>query len=461
MNWVGREVLQDPVLSRLSTLAREEGEPLFLVGGYLRDLFLGRRRQDYDLALPEKSTPLIPKMERALGFRFFKVGSEASGTITYRISKPEMSVDVTFLQGRTIEDDLQRRDFTINAMAFSLGAGTFHSVERSLEDMESRVIRSVSDRSIDQDPLRMLRALRYLSTLDRFRLDPGLAGEITLKREKILQSSGERIKLEIDRILLARRRNEGLAALRETSLLLTLFPELKGLEPLGPNAYHHVNVLSHTLLMVEKLSWAAEWCARHGHDTLPSQDDELALRYAALFHDLGKQDTRSLDDRGNIHFYRHESFSSRRALGIMDRLRFPNSLRDRVLRLIQEHMRILNLPLETRETALRRLVHHMGDLTPSLVLHTLADKEASRGAPSLLRDERLEALCLRILELYAQKEIVCPPPLINGRDLIELGYAPGPRMGEILRWVLEHQATGEINTREEALRALRDKFGDP
>ena len=456
VNQIEQAILRDPVLSRLAILAEREKTPLFLVGGYIRDLLLGIHRKDYDLALPEGSASLISEIEQILGFRFFKVGREEIGTITHRISKPEMSMDVTFLQGRNIEDDLQRRDFTINAMAFSLGEGTFHRVDRSLEDIEGKLIRSVSDRSIDQDPLRMLRAVRYLSTLDGFRLAPRLSEEILSKREKILQASGERIKMEIDRILLAPRRSIGLQVLRESSLLLTLFPELKGLESLDPGPYHHVDALSHTLLMIEKVPWALEWCAHQGQDMILTREDELALTYAALFHDLGKQDTAARDDKGNIHFYRHESFSSQRALKMMERLRFSNTLRDQVIHLVQEHMRIVNLSLETKEAALKRLVHQVGDLASLLVLHTLADKEASRGILSLPRDEVVKTLCLRILELCRKEDIVHPPPLINGRDLIELGYTPGPKVGTILKVIREHQATGEIKTREEALKFLRE-----
>jgi poly(A) polymerase len=142
----------------------------------------------------------------------------------------------------------------------------------------------------------------------------------------------------------------------------------------------------------------------------------------------------------------------------MERLRFSNTLRDRVLHLVREHMRILNLSPETKETALKRLVHQVGDLAPLLVLHTLADKEASRGILSLSRDEGVETLCLRILELYRTDDIVRPPVLVTGGDLIELGYAPGPRMGHILRVIREHQVTGEIKTREEALKFLREEF---
>jgi poly(A) polymerase len=461
LNQIEQAILGDPVLSRLATLAGREKTPLFLVGGYIRDLLLGIHRKDYDLALPEGSVSFISEIEQSLGFRFFKVGREELGTMTYRISKPEMSMDVTVLQGRSIEDDLQRRDFTINAMAFSLEERTFHQVDRSMEDIEGKVIRSVSDRSIDQDPLRMLRAIRYLSTLDGFRLAPRLAEEILSKREKILRASGERIKMEIDRILLASHGGTGLQALRESSLLLTLFPELEGLESLDPGPYHHVNALSHTLLMIEKIPWAMEWCAHHGQDMILTQEDELALTYSALFHDLGKQDTVARDDKGRIHFYRHESFSSRRALMIMERLRFSNTLRDQVLHLIQEHMRILNLSLETKEAALKRLVHQVGDLASLLVLHTLADKAASRGILSLPRDEVVEAFCLRILELCRKEEIIHPPPLVNGRDLIELGYAPGPRVGHILKVIREHQVVGEIKTREEALKFLREEFKGP
>ena len=456
---IEQAVLRDPVLSRLSALAGREKVPLFLVGGYIRDLLLGIPSRDYDLTLPEAFSSFIPRIEDVLELRFFRVGREETGTVTHRISKPEMSIDVTFFQGRKIEDDLDRRDFTINAMAFSLGEGTFHHVERSIQDIKDKVIRSVSDRSIDQDPLRMLRAIRYLSTLHGFRLDPRLAEATLSKRGTILRTSGERIKMEIDRILLAPHRNRGLQALRESGLLLVLFPEFKGFESLDPSPYHHVDALSHTLLMIEKLPWAVEWCARHGQDLFLSQEDELSLSYAALFHDLGKQDTATRDDEGTLHFYQHESFSSQRALKIIERLRFSNRLRDQVLQLVEGHMRILTLSPVTKEAALKRLVHHMGDLTPLLVLHTLADKEASRGILSFPRDEAVEAFCLRILTLYEQKDIVRPLPLVSGHDLIELGYAPGPKIGYILNVIREYQVTGEIKTREEALKFIREELG--
>ncbi len=464
---IKQKILQDPILLKLSDLSKEQNVPLFLVGGYIRDLFLGtpgptheRKEKDYDFALPKEFSPFIPMMEGMLHLSFFKVGSEERETLTYRVVHEDMSIDLTFLQGDSIDEDLLRRDFTINTIAFSLRDETFHQVEGAWEDMQRKVIRSVSRHSIDQDPLRMLRAIRYLCALDGFVLDPQLREEIFQKRELVQSLPGERIKMELDHILLSRRPTLGLRSLYESSLLLTLFPDLKGLEHLGQSKHHHLHVLSHTLLIVEKLSWAFDWVASRAGGFPLTQQDRLALSYAALFHDLGKQDTYSRDEKEKVHFYSHESFSCQRAEEIMERLRFSNMLRNKVLHLIQNHMRILNLSRETKETALKRLVYQVGDDIPSLVLLTLADKEASRGILSVQLDEVVEDHCLRILKWFKEKEVVHPIPLINGHDVMALGYSPGPKVGEILNFIRGKQVEGEIKTREEALKLLKEKFGD-
>jgi len=456
---IGEEILDDPILSKLSILSKERGIPIFLVGGYIRDLILGTHRKDYDFALPKEASSFIPMIEEALQLHFFKIGKEEIHTITYRMIKKDMSIDLTLFQGKTIEEDLQRRDFTINTTAFSLRDETFHIVRGALEDIRNRVIRAVSTQSIDQDPLRMLRAIRCLCTLDGFVMDMGLKEEISLKKEKIGKLPGERIKMELDQILLSPRPAVGMKSLDESHLLFTFLPELRGLENLGQNEHHHLHVLSHTLLMIEKVSWASEWIGLSERKIHLTKEDWLSLYYAALFHDIGKQDTFSKDEKERVHFYHHESYSCQRAEGIMERLRFSNPMRNKILRLIQNHMRILNLSQETKETALKRLVNQVGDEILLLVLHTLADKEASRGILSIQIDEVVEGHCLRILELFKEKEIVHPPSFINGHDVMALGYSCGPKVGEILNFIRVKQVEGEIRTREEALTVLREKFG--
>jgi putative nucleotidyltransferase with HDIG domain len=458
MNQLREKIHKDPILSKLSGLSKEKRIPLFLVGGYLRDLLLRTSRKDYDFTLPKDASSFIATIEEVLLLHFFKVGKEEMNTTTYRIIKEDMSIDLTFLQGETIEEDLQRRDFTVNAIAFSLQDETFHWVEESLEDIEKKLIRAVSNHSIDQDPLRMLRAIRYLCTLDGFALDKKLKEEISFKKEKILSLPGERIKTELDQILLSPRPAIGMKSLYEFNLLLTLFPEFKGLENLGQNECHHLDVLSHTLLMVEKISWAFDWVAQNYQEISMTQEDRLSLYYAALFHDIGKQDTYSKDEKERVHFYYHESFSVQAAERIMERLRFSNLLKNKILHLIKNHMRILNLSWETKETALKRLVNQIGDETPLLVLLTLADKEASRGVLSIQIDEVVENHCLRILKLFNEKDIVHPLPFITGHDVMALGYSTGPRIGQILNFIRRKQVEGEIKNREEALRVLREKF---
>ena len=474
INEVGKKILEDPFLFRLSHLAQEKDIPIFLVGGFIRDSILEMDRsvdlestcpksprpsgKDYDFALPREASVLIPVIEEALHLHFFKVGKEEMNTATYRIVKENISVDLTLFQGKTIEEDLQRRDFTINAAAFSLRDQTFHFAQTTLEDMADRVIRSVSNQSIDQDPLRMLRAIRYLCTLDHFAIDRFLKEAIFLKKEKIRKLPGERIKMELDQIFLSSRPEVGVRFLYEWGLLFELIPDLRNLENLGQGAHHHLDVLSHTLLMIEKILWASQWVSQRKGGLSLSPLDWVSLYYSALFHDIGKQDTYSKDEKGRVHFFHHEAFSCQRAERIMERLKFSNPLRNKTLRLIQHHMRILNLSRETKETAFRRLVYQMADETPLLALHTLADKEASRGILSSQDDEMLETHTLRILEIFHKKDVVRPPVLITGHDVMTLGYSPGPKVGQILNFIREKQVEGEIRNREEALNTLKERF---
>ncbi len=174
----------------------------------------------------------------------------------------------------------------------------------------------------------MLRAIRYLCTLDDFSMDQNLKEEISSKRDLISKIPGERVKMELDRILLSPRQGNGMRSLYETGLLFALFPELRGLEDLGQDEHHHLGALSHTLLAMEKIPWAIEWIEIKEKEvfSFPRRSD-LSLSYAVLFHDIGKQDTFSKDERGRVHFYHHEVFSCQAAERIMERLRFSNPIR--------------------------------------------------------------------------------------------------------------------------------------
>jgi len=462
---IKKNIIKDSIISIISNLSKEKNISLFLVGGYIRDQLMKELFndtssivKDYDFVLPKKDSHFILSIEEVLKVKFFRVGKEDMETSTYRITKDDMSIDITFQQGKDIEDDLKRRDFTINAIAFSLRDEAFHFLRGSLEDIKNHIIRLTSDFSIDQDPLRMLRAIRYLCTLNGFKLDPKLREEISIKKELLAKVPKERIKMELDNILTSSQPSIGIRLLYESGLLFVIVPELRGLVELGQNEYHHLPVLAHTLLMIEKIAFAHQWVLSNDKNINLSKDDLLVLYYSALFHDIGKKYTYSIDYKGKIHFFDHESYSSKEAEEIMQRLRFSNWMRIRILRLIQNHMRILNLSRDTKVSALKRLINHMGEDTVLLIIHTLADKEASRGILSIQLDEIIEQNCIRILKLLKEKETISPPPLITGYDVIALGYKEGPKVGEILSFIRDKQIEGEIKTREEALEVLKRDF---
>ncbi len=456
---IERKIKEDQILKKLSTLCQENNIPIFLVGGFIRDILIGKSDlKDYDFSLPRAYSNFIPIIEKTLEVHFFKIGNEGKNTITYRLIKDDFSIDITYLQGESIYEDLKRRDFTINAIAYGLYDKRLYSLEGSFDDIEKKVIRMASKNSIENDPLRMLRAVRYLCTLEGFKICDELEKEIHSKKDLIENVARERIKTELDLILLSPKPALGIEFLYRVSLLYHIFPELKGLEDIGISNGQTIDVISHTISTLKNISSATKWLSDNNRDITLSRDDWLSIYWACLFHDIGKKDTYSIDESGKIHFYNHEKFSCKIAEAIMERLRFSNQMRERVLRLIKNHMRILNLAGNSKDSAIKRLVNQLGEDTKLLLLLTLADREASRINMTIERDDWVERNCLRILNILDQKEVIKLPKLISGYDIMELGYQAGPIVGEILKIIREKQIEGEINTRDEALEFLKSRF---
>lgn len=456
---IEKSIEKDPIIKKLSRLCQERNIPIFLVGGFIRDILIGKPcLKDYDFSLPRDASIYIPLIEKILEIHFFKIGSEEKNTITYRFIKGDISIDLTYLQGESIEEDLRRRDFTINAIAYSLLDKRVYSLENSFKDIEKRIIRPASGHSIENDPLRMLRAIRYLCILEDFIICDELEREIYSKKNLIEKIAKERIKMELDHILLSSKPELGIELLYKLGLLFYILPEFEGLENVGQSNGQIIDVLSHTILTIKNISLAFKWFAENNKDIDLSRDDRLSIYWACLFHDLGKKFTYSMDESGRIHFYNHEKISCEKAEAIMERLRFSNQMKEKVLKLINNHMRILNLTSNTKDSAIKRLVNQLGKDTQLLLLLTIADKEASRSKMNIKRDDWVEKNCLRILNLLNQKEVIKLPKLITGHDVVDLGYSPGPIVGEILNIIHEKQIEGEIKTRDEALEFLKNLF---
>lgn len=443
-----KRIWQDPVVQRVIQEASRRGVKVYLVGGAVRDHILGRPHKDYDFVLEK----VCPSFLKALGAffetRYFPLGK---GERVYRIVKGDKVLDFSPMVGADIIEDLRRRDFTINAIAYCPQERKFYSHPRSLEDLRRRLIIPLSPKALDDDPLRILRGFRYMATLG-FEMAEGLWGLLREKGPSLLRVAPERILMEMDEILLAPGTRRALEAMGETGVLEVLFPELSPLRGVL-HGRSHEDVFHHTLrVCCIALEKAKGQVLPLGLS--PGEEEVLVLGYAALWHDLGKGETMTLDGEGKVHFYGHESLSEEKARCIMERYPFSNERKRRVLRLVANHMRPLSL-LRTgaTERALRRLSSIMAEDLPLLLTLTLAEGEEKGEDPSPLLD-----LVRRLSEVRERERAAWESPLIKGKDLLEMGLEPGPLVGEILRRVRELQVEGKLRTKEEALEFVEQVY---
>jgi poly(A) polymerase len=452
---VVRQISADPLIEQVVEIARQKKVSLYLVGGAIRDTLLGRQIKDYDFVLEKIRMPFLNRLRDLLGAGLFPIGKGKLERV-YRLVKGDQTLDFAGMSGDDIGQDLMRRDFTINAIAYAFAEGRFYADPRAISDIKAGGIALVSPQALQADPLRLLRAIRYRCTLPGFDLTAPLKEEIARCSELLSSVAPERIRAELDEIIISPLPAEGLRLMHELGLLSCVFPELTPVEGLPQGRHHHMDVLSHTIEVVGE----ADILARKGNpfSFRPTEQQRLILGYAALFHDLGKPATQSIDEAGEIHFYDHPQHSSRLAQGIMRRLKFAGRVRDGVILLVENHMRILTLATgKPLDKALRRLIHAMGEEISLLLLLGLAET-GSKGKGNKDEQERFMDLCRRIWDLYEREDLIAPEPLLRGRDLLAMGHAPGLSMGEILNEVRRRQIAGELRTMEEALRFVEEHY---
>lgn len=422
---------------------------VYLVGGAIRELILSKNPNDYDFVLSDARD--IKTFEAIFHAPSFILGKKPIQT--YRIIIKNQSLDITILKN-TIDEDLKRRDFTINAIAYNVRDNSITDTLQGIDDIDRRVIRYPDKNSIINDPLRMLKAVRHFTTLQDFSLDNDLTRSITELKDLINNVAPERIKYEMDLILTSANVFAGMKKLEELGILVEIFPELYSLQLLDKEKQFTLETFGHTIDGFNYLHQNAAYC----------NADEKHLKnvgYALLFHDLGKAYTYSYDKQKNaVHFLYHERFSKELAQTIMGRLKFSTQEMREVLALIEHHMRVFLISNDdSTEKAIRRVVYKMGELTPSLVLLTLCDMYGSSGGKDNTSTERVKARCNDILAMFHEWKKKPLPKLINGKDLLALGFAEGPSVGKVLNEIREKQIAGEIATKEEAMAYAREQLG--
>jgi poly(A) polymerase len=452
---------QAPEATKLAIAFKAAGFKLALVGGPVRDAILGRLGNDLDFttdAHPKDCEKILNKWADSV----WDIGA-AFGTVAGK--KDDITVEITTYRsesynldsrkpnvefGKTIEADLSRRDFTINAMALELTTDepTFIDLYNGVSDLQNKLIKTPGkpEDSFSDDPLRMMRAARFMSQLN-FEIDPAAITAIKSMTARLEIISAERIRDEFIKIIMSDNPRLGITLLVETGLAEIFLPEIPKLKLEIDEHHHHKDVYEHSLTVLEQ---AIALEARLG-------GPNLTLRLAALLHDIGKPKTKELIAGGGVSFHHHEVVGARMGKERMKKLRFDNHIIKDVAQLIFLHLRFHGYGNgEWTDSAVRRYVRDADELLTHLHLLTRADctTRNQKKAEGLAKTyDQLEA---RIALLMEQEELNKIRPDLSGEQIMEiLSIKPSPAVGKaydfLLELRLEHGPLGEEKAKAELL----------
>lgn len=419
---------------------RDGGFSAYIVGGAPRDIFMGTTPKDFDIctsATPDEVTRLFPH-SHAVGAAFGVItvveGDYNFEVATYREERDYMDGrrPETVRYSKTPFEDVSRRDFTVNALLLDPFENKIIDYTGGVEDLHKGILRTIGDPNVrfSEDYLRILRAVRFAVRLD-LEIEPSTAAAMKALAHKTSMLSAERVRDELDKIILGKRPSRAFRMMSELGILKVILPEIEAMHGIEqPEKYHpEGDVFEHTMLALDNMAY-------------PS----LEIAYSILLHDVGKKDTFSRGDDGVPHFYSHDELGADMAEAILRRLKSSLMLIDTVSTAVRNHMRFACVD-KMKQSKWRRMLAAK-TFPIELELHR-TDCAASHA--------RLDNYVLMLDRMMSfSTEPIVPPPLINGRDLIEIGMRPGPRMGEILKDIADLQLEGLITTKEEALaRASR------
>lgn len=421
---------------------RQEGYDAYLAGGCVRDMLLGKTPQDYDI-----TTNARPEQIQKIFAETIPVGAQFGVMLVLIDGQPfevaSFRFDGPYLDGRhpsqvrygSLEEDIQRRDFTINGMIYDPAADRVLDLVDGQRDLERRCVRAIG-KPIDrfaEDRLRMIRAVRFAAGL-KFEIDPPTFAAIEQLAATITQISWERIGDELTRILSEGGARRGFELLDQCGLLAVLLPEVVAMKGTvqSPDYHPEGDVFAHTLLLLSHLQSPSE-----------------TLAYGCLLHDIAKP-VCIRQEANRITFYGHTEQGAAMAEVILKRLKRGRAVWERVAYLVRNHLRHVQAP-QMRLSTLKRFLREDG--IDELLELVRIDALSSNG------DLQYYQFCKERLAELKDDEIR-PAPLVRGTDLIQLGFKPGPLFAEILRQVEDAQLGAELTSREQALEWVKKNFGN-
>ncbi|RAJ66515.1 poly(A) polymerase [Streptomyces sp. Amel2xB2] len=455
-----------PVADELARRFEEAGFRLALVGGSVRDALLGRLGNDLDFttdARPEDVLRIVRPWADAVwdvGIAFGTVGCQKKAydggetrsfqveVTTYRSEaydrtsrKPEVSY------GDSVEEDLVRRDFTVNAMAVALPEKRFIDPHGGLEDLARRVLRTpgTPESSFSDDPLRMMRAARFAAQLDFTVADDVLAA-MKAMAGRLGIVSAERVRDELNKLLLSPEPVKGIRLLVETGLAEQVLPEIPALRLERDEHHRHKDVYEHSLTVLEQAI------------DLEEDGPDLTLRLAALLHDIGKPRTRRFEPDGRVSFHHHEVVGAKMTKKRMSALKYSNEAVKDVSRLVELHLRFHGYGTgEWTDSAVRRYVRDAGPLLSRLHKLTRSDCTTRNKRKASALSRAYDGLEERIARLQEQEELDAIRPDLDGNEIMSiLGVKPGPVVGNAYKHLLELRLEHGPMEHDEAVAALKE-----
>ncbi|MCC2028406.1 CCA tRNA nucleotidyltransferase [Microbacterium sp. YMB-B2] len=464
-----RALAEAPVVSEVASAFQAAGFELAVVGGPVRDALLGRETNDLDFttdASPDEILRIVTPISTAqwdIGRAFGTIGARVQGEqveiTTYRADSYDgVTRKPTVEFGDTIDGDLARRDFRVNAMALQVASPESGREIKlidptgGVEDLVAGILRTPADPTVSfgDDPLRMLRAARFSAQLG-FDIDPATHDAVAQLRETLKIVSPERVQGELVRLMQTDDPVRGIRVLVETGLIDEFLPEISALRLEVDEHHHHKDVYEHSLTVLQQ-------AIELEHSRHAGEAPDVALRIAALLHDIGKPRTRKLEPGGAVTFHHHDVVGSRMARKRLQALRFDGETTDAVAKLIELHLRFFGYAEGAwTDAAVRRYVRDAGDLLERLHILTRADVTTRNRRKAARLASAYDDIETRISALAEQEELDAMRPELDGNQIQEiLGIGPGREVGEAYRFLLDIRLDEGIIGPDAAEQRLRD-----
>ena len=455
------------IVKSIMPFVSNEKEHAYIVGGFVRDCLLGKQSSDVDIVVAKGcGHAYATKLAQYLEGFFVELDNVNN---IYRVVFPDKThyVDIADCTGESIQDDLKRRDFTINALAFDLFNSEIIDVVSGMQDLKNGIIREISEFNIIDDPIRILRAFRFKSQLG-FEFSDDLKTILNKHAFKLDSTAKERVNVELIKLFGGEHAVETIIELDELGVLEKLIPEVVEIKKIPPNSHHHLDLFNHSLETVNQVQLfyqnSCDDVKQHLEDECFGGQKRICyLKFASFLHDVGKPATWQIEpETGRHRFIMHDSIGADVVVSTLKNLKFSKKQISYIQKIIKNHIYPAGVVTsdEVTEKARLRFFRKMEDEVNDLIAIAYADRMSALG-PDITKDmleKNINGLNVLLKQYLQEKSKLAPlPKLLDGKEIMELlGISASPELGKVIAKLKEAQITSEVNTKEEAIEFIKN-----